>query len=178
MVDNQQRRWKGGYPQTGPVHSRHPRSAIRRMGLLRWLCFNLLMFGTPLSFMINPLFYALTVVYFGTRAHVIAELFPTAIYYPALGLLVVGNFFLVFELIHTCLEEANSTRGRYSLLWYILLAPIVWLWMSRSTYIAVWELTTGNRGWHKTPHGHTLDEGELDAGLFAQPARVADQELV
>jgi hypothetical protein len=152
--------------------------AIRRMGVLRWFCFNLLMFGTPLSFMINPLFYALTVVYFATRTHVIIELFPTAIYYPALALLVVGNFFLVFELIHTCLQEANSTRGRYSLLWYMMLAPIMWLWMSRSTYIAVWELATGKRGWHKTPHGHTLDEGELDAGLFAQPVHVPGGELV
>ena len=170
VVDKQQRRWKGGYLQTGLVHTRHPFQAIRRMGLARWLCFNLLMFGTPLSFMINPLFYALTVVYFVTRTHLITELFPTAIYYPALALLVVGNFFLVFELIHTCLEEATSTRGRYSLLWYMMLAPIMWLWMSRSTYIAVWELATGKRGWHKTPHGHALDEGELDAGLFAQTA--------
>lgn len=167
VVDKQQRRWKGGYLQTGLVHTRHPARAIRRMGLTRWFFFNLLMLGTPVSFMINPLFYALTITYFATRTHVITELFPTVIYYPSLALLVIGNFFLIFELVSTCLEEAKSTRGRYSLLWYMLLAPAMWLWMSRSTYIATWELLTGKRGWHKTPHGHTLDDAELDAGLFA-----------
>jgi glycosyltransferase XagB len=167
VVDKQQRRWKGGYLQTGLVHTRHPLRAIRRMGLVRWFCFNLLMLGTPFSFLINPVFYALTLTYFITRTHVITELFPTAIYYPSLALLVVGNFVLVFELILTCLEEAGSTRGRYSLLWYMMLAPLMWLWMSYSTYIATWELLTGKRGWHKTPHGHTLDDAELDAGLFA-----------
>lgn len=178
VVDKQQRRWKGGYLQTGLVHTRRPLNGIRRMGLVRWFCFNLLMLGTPVSFMINPLFYALTIVYFATRTHLITELFPTVIYYPGLALLVVGNFFLVFELIHTCLEEAGSTRGRYSLLWYMMLAPIMWLWMSRSTYIAVWELATGKRAWHKTPHGHTLDEGELDAGLFAPSTHVPGGEFV
>ena len=167
VVDKQQRRWKGGYIQTGLVHTRHPVDAIRRMGLLRWFCFNLLMLGTPLSFMINPIFYVLTLAYFVTRTHVITELFPTAIYYPALALLVVGNFVLVYELAMTCLEEASSTRGRYSLLWYMMLAPLMWLWMSRSTYIAFWELLIGKRGWHKTPHGHALDETEVDEDLFA-----------
>jgi cellulose synthase/poly-beta-1,6-N-acetylglucosamine synthase-like glycosyltransferase len=170
VVDKQQRRWKGGYLQTGLVHTRHPLRAIRRMGLVRWFCFNLLMLGTPFSFMINPVFYALTLTYFVTRTHVITELFPTVIYYPSLALLVVGNFVLVFELILTCLEEANSTRGRYSLLWYMMLAPLMWLWMSYSTYVATWELLTGKRGWHKTPHGHTLDDAELDSGLFADAA--------
>jgi glycosyltransferase XagB len=174
VVDKQQRRWKGGYLQTGLVHTRHPVQSIRRMGLIRWFCFNLLMLGTPFSFMINPIFYALTVTYFATRTHVITELFPTAIYYPSLALLVIGNFVLVLELVLTCLEEANSTRGRYSLLWYMMLAPLMWLWMSYSTYIATWELLTGKRGWHKTPHGHTLDDSELDSGLFeAPPARPA-----
>jgi cellulose synthase/poly-beta-1,6-N-acetylglucosamine synthase-like glycosyltransferase len=170
VVDKQQRRWKGGYLQTGLVHTRHPVRAIRKMGLVRWFCFNLLMLGTPFSFLINPVFYALTITYFVTRTHVITELFPTAIYYPSLALLVIGNFVLVFELILTCLEEAGSTRGRYSLLWYMMLAPLMWLWMSYSTYIATWELLTGKRGWHKTPHGHTLDDSELDSGLFADAA--------
>lgn len=169
VVDKQQRRWKGGYLQTGLVHTRHPVRSIRRMGPVRWFCFNLLMLGTPFSFMLNPLFYALTITYFVTRTHVITELFPTVIYYPSLALLVIGNFVLVFELVLTCLEEANSTRGRYSLLWYMMLAPVMWLWMSYSTYIATWELLTGKRGWHKTPHGHTLDDAELDSGLFEAP---------
>jgi hypothetical protein len=166
VVDKQQRRWKGGYIQTGLVHTRHPVDSIRRMGLRRWFCFNMLMLGTPVSFMINPIFYGLTLTYFITRDDVIMRLFPTAIYYPSLALLVIGNFFLVFELVLTCLEEAGGTRGRFSLLWYMLLAPLMWLWMSRSTYIAAFELLIGKRGWHKTPHGHALDDAEVDPELF------------
>jgi glycosyltransferase XagB len=168
VVDKQQRRWKGGYLQTGLVYTRHPLSMIRRIGLGRWLSFNLLMLGTPLSFLINPIFYALTLVYFLTGSNVIERLFPTIVYYPAFGLLVLGNFILVYELVMTCLEESGNTRGGHGLLRYMILAPVMWLWMSRSTYIATFELLIGKRGWHKTPHGHELDEAELDGLLFEQ----------
>jgi hypothetical protein len=40
----------------------------------------------------------------------------------------------------------------------MLMAELMWLWMSRSTYIAVFELVTGKRAWHKTPHGHAEAE--------------------
>jgi cellulose synthase/poly-beta-1,6-N-acetylglucosamine synthase-like glycosyltransferase len=163
IVDKQQRRWKGGYLQTGLVHTRRPVATARRMGVGRWFAFNLLMLGTPLSFVLNPLFLALTAVYFTTRADLIGSLFPAAVYYPSLALFVLGNFALLYELMETCLEEADRTRGRFSLLKFMLMAPVMWLWMSRSTYIAVFELATGRRGWHKTPHGHEIDEDELVA---------------
>jgi glycosyltransferase XagB len=168
IVDKQQRRWKGGYLQTGLVHTRHPFATARRMGVGRWFAFNLLMLGTPLSFLLNPLFLGLTVVYFTTRAALINDLFPSVVYYPSLALFVLGNFALLYELMETCLEEADRTRGRFSLIKFMLMAQVMWLWMSRSTYIAVFELATGKRGWHKTPHGHEVDEEELAAlGLDA-----------
>lgn len=61
--------------------------------------------------MINLLFYALTITYFAARTRVITELFPTAIYYASLALLVICNLVLVFELVLTCLET-TSTRPR------------------------------------------------------------------
>ena len=125
-----------------------------RMGPVRWLCFNLLMFGVPITFLLNPLFLGLTVAYFMTRSELIAELFPAGIYYPAVVLMVLGNFSVLCELVYTCLREAEDTRGRFDLVRYMLTAQLMWLWMSRSTYIAVLELVTGRRGWHKTPHGH------------------------
>lgn len=160
IVDKQQRRWKGGYLQTGLVHTRRPLATARRMGPVRWLAFNLLMFGTPLSFLLNPVFLALTAVYFATRSSLIAGLFPPVVYYPSVALFALGNFALLFELVHTCLDEADRTRGRFGLIRYTLLAQLMWLWMSRSTYIAVFELLIGRRAWHKTPHGHEIDEDE------------------
>jgi cellulose synthase/poly-beta-1,6-N-acetylglucosamine synthase-like glycosyltransferase len=175
IVDKQQRRWKGGYLQTGLVHTRHPFATARRMGVGRWFAFNLLMLGTPLSFLLNPLFLGLTAAYFTTRADLIDDLFPSIVYYPSLALFVLGNFALLYELTATCLEEADRTRGSFSLIKFMLMAQVMWLWMSRSTYIAVFELVTGKRGWHKTPHGHEVDEEELAAlGLDAYvPAPVA-----
>jgi cellulose synthase/poly-beta-1,6-N-acetylglucosamine synthase-like glycosyltransferase len=154
VVDKQQRRWKAGYLQTGLVHTRRPLRAMRRMGALRWLCFNLLIFGVPVTFLLNPLFMAITVAFFTTRAAVIEALFPTAVYYPAVAVMLLGNFIVLYELMHTCVAEAEHSRGRFGLLRYMLIAQLMWLWMSRSTYIAVFELITGRRGWHKTPHGH------------------------
>jgi cellulose synthase/poly-beta-1,6-N-acetylglucosamine synthase-like glycosyltransferase len=154
VVDKQQRRWKAGYLQTGLVHTRKPLRSMRQMGPLRWTCFNLLVLGVPLSFLLNPLFLALTIAYFTTRSAVIAALFPAPVYYPAVALTIVGNLGVLYELVLTCLDEAEHTRGRYDLVKYMLLAQVMWLWMSRSTYIAVFELAIGKRSWHKTPHGH------------------------
>ncbi len=170
-VDKQQRRWKAGYLQTGLVHTRRPLRSMRKMGLGRWLCFNLLMLGVPISFLLNPLFVALTVVYFATRSQLIAALFPTPVYYSSVALMLLGNLGLLYELMHTCLEEAEHARGRFDLMRYMLMAQLMWLWMSRSTYIAVFELVTGKRAWHKTPHGHAEAEeaGFRDRRLPRQP---------
>ena len=168
VVDKQQRRWKAGYLQTGLVYTRRPVRTMWRMGPVRWLSFNLLMFGVPITFLLNPLFLGLTVAYFVTRSELIAELFPPGIYYPAVVLMVLGNFGVLCELVYTCLREAEGTRGRFDLVRYMLTAQLMWLWMSRSTYIAVFELVSGRRGWHKTPHGHA--EGPESA-----PERPAEQ---
>ncbi len=162
VVDKQQRRWKGGYLQTALVHSRRPIRTAARMGVHRWLAFLLMTYGTPLTFLLNPLFLGLTVAYFTTGSPLIVDLFPAPIYYTATTLLVIGNFGIVLELIQTTLDEAPRTQGRFRLLKYMFLAQVMWLWMSVSTYIAVFELVTGRRGWHKTPHGHAESDDELD----------------
>ena len=154
VVDKQQRRWKAGYIQTGLVHTRRPLRSMRRMGPVRWLCFNLLIFGVPVSFLLNPLFMALTLVDLITHSQLIAALFPTVVYYPSVAVMLLGNLGLLYGLVHICLEEAEHARGRFGLVRYMLLAQLMWLWMSRSTYLAVFELVTGKRAWHKTPHGH------------------------
>jgi glycosyltransferase XagB len=162
VVDKQQRRWKGGYLQTALVHSRRPLRSARRMGFVRWLCFLLLTFGTPLTFLLNPIFMAVSIAYFATRSSFIADLLPAPIYYTATALLLIGNFGILHELVETCLEEADRSRGRFGLLKYMFTAQLMWLWMSRSTYIAAFELLIGKRAWHKTPHGHEETDDDLD----------------
>ena len=167
VVDKQQRRWKAGYLQTGLVHTRQPFRAMRRMGPLRWLCFNLLVLGVPVGFLLNPAFVGLTAAYFVTRAPLITELFPSGLYYLSLSLMLLGNLALLYELLHTCLTEAEQARGRFGLVRYMLLAQLMWLWMSRSTYIALLEMITGRRSWHKTPHGHAEVDDDDEADEFS-----------
>jgi cellulose synthase/poly-beta-1,6-N-acetylglucosamine synthase-like glycosyltransferase len=167
VIDKQQRRWKAGYLQTGLVHIRRPLRSMRRMGVLRWACFNLLVLGVPISFMLNPVFITITLVYFATKSVLIQDLFPTGLYYPALAVLLIGNLAVVWEYLDTCLDEADGARGRYGLVPYMFSMYLMWLWMSRSTYIAVFELLIGKRTWHKTPHGHA--EAEFPEGEFPGP---------
>jgi cellulose synthase/poly-beta-1,6-N-acetylglucosamine synthase-like glycosyltransferase len=171
VVDKQQRRWKGGYIQTALVHTRHPLQSARRMGLHRWLCFILLTLGTPFTFLVNPIFLAVTIAYFATGSSVIQDLFPTPIYYTATALVVIGNFGVVYELVQTCLEEAHQARGRFGLIKYMFMAQLMWLWMSVSTYIALFELVIGKREWHKTPHGHEESDDDVDLP-HVPPARI------
>ncbi|WP_221324939.1 glycosyltransferase family 2 protein [Actinoplanes sp. L3-i22] len=176
VVDKQQRRWKGGYLQTALVHSRRPFRSAARMGVHRWLAFLLMTYGTPLTFLLNPLFLALTVAWFATGSELIVDLFPAPIYYTATALLVIGNFGIMLELVQTTLAESQFTKGRFRLLKYMFMAQVMWLWMSVSTYIAVFEMLTGKRGWHKTPHGHAESDDDLEPGL-SLPVPVAPPRL-
>jgi hypothetical protein len=87
---------------------------------------------------------------------------------------------LLYELLHTCLTEAEKARGRFGLIRYMLLAQLMWLWMSRSTYIALLEMITGRRSWHKTPHGHAeRDDDDEDFSPYRggrEPAASLAQE--
>jgi cellulose synthase/poly-beta-1,6-N-acetylglucosamine synthase-like glycosyltransferase len=173
VVDKQQRRWKGGYLQTALVHTRRPLWSAREMGPHRWFVFILLTLGTPLTFLLNPLFFGLSIAYFATGSSFIASLLPTPVYYTAAALFVVGNFVTVHEMVQTCLDESHHARGRFGLIKYMFAAQLMWLWMSRSTYIAVLELATGKRAWHKTPHGHEETDEGLDLPSIAVPVSPA-----
>ena len=71
--------------------------------------------------LLNPLFIGITVAYFTTRAQLIAQLFPSGVYYLGLALMLLGNLGLQYELVHTCLAEAEQARGRFDLVRYMLL---------------------------------------------------------
>jgi hypothetical protein len=45
--------------------------------------------------------------------------------------MLLGNLSLLDELLHTCVEEAEHARGRFDLVRYMLMAELMWLWMSR-----------------------------------------------
>lgn len=157
IADKQRRRWLKGYMQTGLVYTRMPVNRIRTMGFLRWFNFNLLMLGTPLSLMLNPIFWALTIAYFVTRSQTIETLFPAPVFYLGVALMVAGNVLMFLQLLVACLH-----RQQYGIVKFMFLAPLWWLFTSWSAWAMCYELlrkSTRYR-WHKTTHGHDLHKEE------------------
>lgn len=161
-ADRQRRRWLKGYLQTGLVYTRHPIAMARRMGFTRWFTFNLLMLGTPISLLLNPLYWGLTIAYFATRSEAIEQLFPGPVFYTGLVLLVAGNVLLFWQLLAGVLYRQGHGTVKY-----MLLVPIWWAVTSYSCYRIIPELLRRKtrHTWHKTEHGHdiTTREGVLAA---------------
>ena len=77
----QRARWGKGYAQAGAVQARHPLRAARQMGVRAFIAYTLMTIGTPLSLMLNPIFWGLTIAYVITRSVFIEHLFPPAVFY-------------------------------------------------------------------------------------------------
>jgi cellulose synthase/poly-beta-1,6-N-acetylglucosamine synthase-like glycosyltransferase len=160
IADKQRRRWLKGFAQTGFMYTRHPVRTSREMGLKKWFFYNLLMLGTPFTLLLNPFFWAATVIYFATRATVIVELFPLPLYYLGLTLMVAGNLALFYQLIAACMK-----REGYGSMKYMVLAPVWWVFTTWSAYAMLLELIVRPHHWHKTVHGHDLAKEEAEIAL-------------
>ena len=185
---NQRGRWLQGYMQTGLVHTRQPLRSMRHVGPLRYLAFIMFILGTPVSLMINPFVWGVTILYIAARlggdsagAMFIDKLFPTPVYYAGMLVAVVGNLVLFFQNLITPLRRQQETQtsaqasGRHSLADYLdmqeygltvrlLLTPFWWAFTSISAYRALRKILIPSQRshWDKTPHGHALaTEAEL-----------------
>lgn len=161
VADKQRRRWLKGYLQTGLAYTRRPLKTARQMGFVRWFCYVLLMLGTPISLLLNPVMWALTITYFVTRSPLIESLFPPLLFYTALFVTIAGNLLLFYQLVAACLH-----RDGYGTVKYLLLTPVWWIFTSWSAYMVLWELArpSTRHMWNKTPHGHDIEK-EVQAQL-------------
>jgi cellulose synthase/poly-beta-1,6-N-acetylglucosamine synthase-like glycosyltransferase len=155
IADPQRRRWLKGYLQTGLAYTRHPVRTARQMGVIRWFSYILLMLGTPISLLLNPVMWALTITYFVTRSPLIESLFPPVLFYIGIVLTVAGNLLLFYQMVGACLH-----REGFGTVKYLLLTPLWWAFTSWSAYRVLWELSrkSTRHMWNKTPHGHDLDK--------------------
>jgi cellulose synthase/poly-beta-1,6-N-acetylglucosamine synthase-like glycosyltransferase len=144
----QRSRWYKGYLQTWLVHLRRPRELYRQLGLRGFIGFNLFVGGTPLLALINPVFWALTALWFIGRPAFVAALFPAWIYYLSLFCLVGGN--LTF--LYTWIVSARAA-GSASLTLAALLSPLYWAMMSVAAIKATVQLVSAPSFWEKTVHG-------------------------
>jgi cellulose synthase/poly-beta-1,6-N-acetylglucosamine synthase-like glycosyltransferase len=146
----QRARWSKGYAQAGAVQARHPLRAARQMGVRAFIAYTLMTIGTPLSLMLNPLFWGLTIAYFATRSVFIQHLFPPAVFYVGGATFLIGNFILFYLQLAACLRDREPGLVKYML----ALGPW-WLFTSYSMWKGVIELFIPRLRfhWHLTEHG-------------------------
>ena len=151
VLDNwvrQRSRWVKGYIQTYLVHMRHPYRLWRQLGTGGFLSFQLVIGGTAFSFLLNPVLWALTALWFATRWEPIQELFPAPVYYMGALSLYGGNFAFAY------MNVAGSLRRRYySLVIWALLSPVYWVLMSVAAWKGLLQLFYRPFYWEKTVHG-------------------------
>jgi cellulose synthase/poly-beta-1,6-N-acetylglucosamine synthase-like glycosyltransferase len=144
----QRSRWYKGYLQTWLVHMRHPVRVHRELGWRGVLGLHLFVAGTPLTTMLNPFFWALTMVWWVDKPHWIQTLFPPVVFYLALASLLVGNTVAIYLNVFT-----TRAMRRPDLLVAAVLAPLYWVMMGLAAVKATVQLVHRPSYWEKTSHG-------------------------
>ncbi len=146
----QRSRWIKGYMQTALVFSRDPVSLLRRAGVRQTLGFMLLIAGTPLIFLLQPIAIGLTLGWLLTRTHALAPLFPPWLLYMSLFNLLIGNALAIYVNMFAVFK-----RRLHVLVLFALLNPLYWLLHSVASVKALGQLFTRPYYWEKTVHGLT-----------------------
>lgn len=146
----QRSRWVKGYIQTYLVHMRHPGKLLKQLGLGPWLSFQLTVGGSIICFLMNPVYWLLTVAWILTHAGIINAIFPTPLYVAGVFCLLIGNFVFLYLNVVGCMN-----RGYYDLVKHAVITPVYWLMMSWAAYKAAGQLLVRPHYWEKTKHGLT-----------------------
>jgi cellulose synthase/poly-beta-1,6-N-acetylglucosamine synthase-like glycosyltransferase len=149
----QRSRWVKGYIQTWLVHMRHPLKLMDQIGFRSWISFQMIIGGTFVGFLLNPIYWLLTTSWILTEAHFIQQIFPGYVYYAGAVGLFLGNF--VFTYINVA---GVMRRGHHDLVKYALLSPLYWALMSIGAWKGFLQLFYRPYYWEKTVHG--LDVGQ------------------
>lgn len=162
----QRSRWVKGYMQTYLVHMRHPLRLWRQIGTRGFIDFQMLVGGSSLVLLLNPLMWALMAAYIagaGTSVDAFIEsLFPAPLYYMALMSLTAGNFLFFYVNAYVCVRHDYIDLTRYA-----LLTPVYWLFLSTGAWAGLVSLVRHPHYWAKTEHGVSLrqhDRVQFPAG--------------
>jgi cellulose synthase/poly-beta-1,6-N-acetylglucosamine synthase-like glycosyltransferase len=144
----QRSRWVKGYMQTWLVHMRDPVLLWRQLGPVNFFSFQLVVGGTFLTMLMNPIFWGLTSVWALTEAGLIREIFPGFVYFMGAANLFIGNFVFAYLNVIGALR-----RGYNELVKYALFSPLYWALMSVGAWKGLVQLITRPSYWEKTVHG-------------------------
>lgn len=178
----QRSRWIKGYMQTWLVHMRNPRRLLGEVGFSSFLGIQVMIFGTFLAYFVNPVAWALMLLWYATYASSIETMFPAPVLYPAAIALFAGNLAFVYAAIMGCLR-----RGYVEGVKYALVSPFYWALMSVAAWKALYELIFKPHYWQKTRHGlvHASADkttrsirgapGSLETSAVPESIHVSDQ---
>ena len=144
----QRTRWLKGYIQTYLVHMRRPARLWRELGWANFAHFQMLLGGIIVTFLINPLFWSLALMWFLLRTEALSLLFPGLVFIAGAGCLFLGNFAFTYACAAGCYR-----RGYFDLVKYALLTPLYWVLMSYSGWRAFVKFLADPFHWEKTRHG-------------------------
>ncbi|HLN42850.1 MAG TPA: glycosyltransferase family 2 protein [Acidimicrobiales bacterium] len=146
----QRSRWLKGYMQTWLVHMRSPLRLWRDLGTRDFIAFQLVLGCAIFTTLVNPVFWALFVVYLVNGPSHIAVLFPAYIFYPAVAAMLAGNVLMIYCLMSGCME-----RGLLPAVKVMVLVPAYWALMSVAAYKGLIQLIRPSRRhfWELTEHG-------------------------
>lgn len=144
----QRSRWIKGYMQTSLVYNRHPVKLIRTLGFWKWFSFQMLVTGTPFTFLVNPIMWASFLFWVFAPHFIVVPSIPIPI-------MLIGSIsFIAGNLIMILLNLAAAfSRRYYNLIPYSFLNPIYWILHSIAAYKALFQLLFKPFYWEKTNHG-------------------------
>lgn len=157
----QRSRWIKGYIQTYLVHLRQPWRYFVKRRFRAFFSLQALIGATPATMLVNPVMWALLVIYISLRSHVQPEfevVYTPPIFYPAVACLVMGNFLQFYTHLLACVKVRQ-----YTLIPAVALLPVYWLLMSAAAVMAWWQLITAPHYWEKTRHGLHLSRSGASA---------------
>ncbi len=156
----QRTRWIKGYFQTYFVHMRHPARLFKELGFRNFFHFQMLVGGSCLSFLLNPVFWILAVLWFLVRPAGLDALFPGPVFAMGAFCLFAGNFLFVYLNLLGCFR-----RGYDRLLLPNLLAPAYWVLMSVAGWRAFIQFFRNPFLWEKTQHALGKNKAQTVAPL-------------
>ena len=146
----QRSRWIKGYMQTLLVHTRRPLHLMRSVGPLGFIGFVFFIGGTVVAGLLNPIFWALYLVWLIALWNGFDPIFPQILLFLSLLNLLAGNgAFMFLSML------APIHRGWLDLVPYSLTVVGYWVLMSIAAYRALWQLLRNPFYWEKTQHGHS-----------------------
>ena len=167
----QRSRWIKGYMQTYLVHMRHPLRDLAKGRGNAVLSIQTLVGGASLTFLINPLMWAMVVVYVVFRARVEGVyhiLFPAPILYASMLCLIFGNFYYLYIAMIACMQ-----RKQYALVMWCFMLPFYWIFLSIAAIKGGWQLITKPHYWEKTQHGLHLKNQQAKQEMLAVTGQAA-----